>query len=307
MITGTFFAAHLYVEIVCTFFMIAVLAGYAWAEKAKKPDDEYNCPVVIGFRAVFFIMATVFGLLFFDTIIKELGFGVLGYGNIMHFIGILIVLGVIGFELILGSVFVAPTRKGLITFVAVDITFIYLWEFYLPTRINESLEEDMIQGLYIPFIVGLCVQAISATVHKIYLVIKPRGKRDKRLWNIRPWFKKVFSLKFNVLLYALVMADTLLSFEGYGLLSWLSLDAFLGALIGCTGGILVFLVARAIYLQKKMLADEWNQKHFSKTDKLVRETEPITMPDGEVLQGYIYRSANSPGGKDSSEQPPGPA
>ncbi|MHA1794148.1 MAG: alpha/beta hydrolase family protein [Promethearchaeota archaeon] len=303
---GLFFVAHIYDAILALIFLMGTLTGHAWAEKARNPDEEYHCPVVVGFRAVYFILATGFAFIFYDTIFKELILGVFGYGNVMHYLGILIVLGVLATQIILGAVFVAPTRKGLITFFAMLAVFIYLWEFYFPNA-NIGIESAIEKGLIYLFATGFVVQISLSIGHFIYLRVKRDGKKDKRLWDIRRQYKKVFSLKLTIILWILVYGDLVLHFEGHGLLSWLSLDAFLGGIIGIVGGILVYLVLKARREQVKLKSDEWNQVHFCRTDKLIRKTETIKMDDGEILQAYIYRSTSSPGGKSATETLPGPA
>ncbi|MHA1684551.1 MAG: alpha/beta hydrolase family protein [Promethearchaeota archaeon] len=303
---GMFFVAHLYGEILAMFLLMFTVAGHAWAEKARDPDKEYQCPVLTGFRAVYFIFATVLCLIFVDTFVKEVFFGVLGYGNIMHALGILVVLLVLAIQAIVGSAFVAPTRKGLITFASVLVTFIYLWEFYYPNS-STGLESAMIQGLMIPFVVGVVVQTTTSTIHKIYLAAKRGGRKDKRIWDIRKQYKTIFSLKFTVVLWLLVVLDLLLSFDGHGLLSWLSMEELIILLCAIGGTVVLYKIISTRRASKKLIADEWNRKHFALTDKLIREEEEITLPDGETLQGYIYRSELGPGGKDSDTPLPGPA
>ena len=306
---GLFFVAHLYAGLIALFFMMGTVIGHQWAEKARDPNKEYNCPVVVFFRAAYFVVATVIGLIFIDTFIKEVFLGALGYGNIMHFLALLILLLVIGIQAIIGSVFVAPTRKGLITFAVVVATFIYLWEFYYPVA-STDLEDSMIMGLLIPIAVGWGVQAILATIHGIYIKISKNTRqirRDKRLWSIRKIYKKIFSYKLTVILFLLVLAEFLLSFEGYSLLSWMSFDLFFGIATGATGAIIILVIARKIRADRKLLKDEWEQKHFSRTDKLTRIEETLELPDGERLAAFIYKSITSPGEQDSVEEKPGPS
>lgn len=304
---GMYFITHLYLELVMFFFLSFVLIGHLWAQKARDPEKEYNCPVLVFFRAAFFIVSTVFGLIIWDMVIKELVFGVLGYGNLMHYLGIVLVLAVVGTALIWGSVFVAPTRKGLITFAAVLVTFIYLYEVYSPGLTVELKEESAAYMLIMPIVVGFIVQASTSIAHGIYLKVNREGKKDKRLWDNRKTFKKIFSLKTTVALWGLIFIDLVLSFEGHGLVSWMSFETFLLVVAIVGGWAIVLKIWNAILKRKKFLKDEWDQKHFSRTDKLIRHEEKVVMDDGEELQGFIYQSAVSPGQKASVEKAPGPA
>jgi len=304
---GMFIIDHLYAELLAFLVFTVIIFGYAWAEKASKPGERYTCIIVVGLRAVFFLFLVPLGLLFWDMIAKQLFLGVFGYSNIMHWLGIAIVLGVVGVEFLMAAALVAPSRKALITLAVMVIVFIYLVEFYYPAT-GKFIEDDTVIGvvLYTAF-AGFICQSIMAIIHGIYLIAKRSTKKDTPLWDISAGFKRVFSLKTNVVLWLLVMADVMLSFKGYGLLSYLSLDMFLGILAGAAGGIIIFVIAWLIHARAKLLRDEWAGKHFARTDKLVRIDEPITMSDGDVLQGIIYKSATSPGESESREHAPGPA
>lgn len=303
---GLFFASHLYVEILAVLFLMGVVSGHAWAEKARDPEAQYTCPAVTGPRAVFFIIATVLSLLVFDMAVKEIFLDAVSYGNLMQYMASLILLLVFAVQALLGAVFVAPTRKGLVTFTAVVVTFIFLWEFHL-AKSHQDLVDAMLAGLFISIIVGIVVHGTQSLVHKIYLTIHEDGKRDTRLWDIHRWYKRVFSLRFTILLFLLLLVDALLAFEGHGLLSWISLEAFIASLACIIATIFLYKFFKSRKERKALLRDEWQGKHFSTTRKLSREKEMLTMEDGVTLQGYVYRSSFSPGGSEAREGLPGPA
>ncbi|HME53605.1 MAG TPA: alpha/beta fold hydrolase [Candidatus Lokiarchaeia archaeon] len=304
---GMFIFSQLYAEILAFIIFTGIIPGYAWAEKASKPGERYTCIIMVGFRAVLFLFLVPLGLIFWDMIVKQLFFGVFGYGNIMHWLGIAIVLGIVGTEFIMAAALVAPSRKAIATLIVMIITFVYLVEIYYPATGYFVETRTVLNVIFYTAGAGFICQAFLAIIHGIYLKARHSEKRDTPLWDISSGFKRVFSLKTNILLWLLVLGDFMLSYEGYGLLSYLSLDAFLGILIGATGGITIFVIARIMHARTKLLRDEWAGEHFAQTDKLVRLEEPITMSDGEVLQGFIYKSALSPGERDSREQAPGPA
>ncbi|MEX2716515.1 MAG: alpha/beta hydrolase family protein [Candidatus Sigynarchaeota archaeon] len=299
-------ATHIFGQVMALVIMMGVVITTSWAEKAHAPGESYNCIVVKGLRAFAFMVLASFGLLFWDTVVKELFIGVFRYGNVMHWLGELILLGFLGTAFIMASALVAPSRKALITFAVMVIAFIYLVYFYYPNVALAEEETFLFIVLYTTG-AGFVCQASLAAAHGIYLKASHSERKDTPLWDISPTFKRIFSRKAVIALWLLTFLALVLSFEGYGLLSYLTVDGFLGLLFGACGGIAIFIIMKSVHARKKLLQDEWAAKHFPRTDKLVRAEEKITMPDGEVLQGYIYKSTTSPGGPDSIEKRPGPA
>nr|MDO8111415.1 alpha/beta hydrolase [Candidatus Sigynarchaeota archaeon] len=304
---GLFFATHIFCYILALVMMIGILFISGWAEKANRPSEKYTCIIVVGLRAFSFLFLVPLGLFFWDMIVKELFVGVFGYGNVMHWLGGLIVIGIIGTEFIMAAAFVAPTRKGLITLIVMIVVFVYFVEIYIPNGGQFTERASVLYVILYVAAAGFICQVSLATFHGIMLRVRHSEKRDTPFWDISKPFKRVFSLKMNILLWALVLVEFMLSFEGFGLLSYISIDMFLGLLAGAAGGIVVFSRVKFLRFRKNLLIDEWNGKHFSRTDKLVRSEEKLVMPDGVELQGFIYKSMLSPGEKESREKEPGPA
>lgn len=89
--------------------------------------------------------------------------------------------------------------------------------------------------------------------------------------------------------------------------SWLFLDTVYIAIIVAIVAIVLYRVIKQLLDGKKLLRDEWNQKHFALTDKLDRAEEEFAAGDGTILKSFVYRSKLSPGGPESAERLPGPA
>ncbi|MBN2150106.1 MAG: alpha/beta hydrolase [Candidatus Lokiarchaeota archaeon] len=303
---GVLVISHLFSEIIALVLLMGVVIVTSWAEKAHRPSERYTCVVVRGLRAFAFMVLAPFGLMFWDTVVKQLFLGVFGYGNVMHWMGEMILLGFVGTAFIMAAAFVAPSRKAIATFAVMAITFFYLVYFYYPSAAFTERLTALYTVLY-TFAAGFICQVTMAVSHGIYLRARRSGKLDTPLWDISPAFKRVFSRKVVAGLMLLTFLAFMLSFEGYGLLSYLTVDGFLGIVVGAAGGVAFFLVVKSLRAGRKLLRDEWAGKHFPRTDKLVRTEEKLAMPDGEVLQGFVYTSATSPGGPESAEKKPGPA
>lgn len=256
-VPGLFFVGHLYAHVIAFLFFTGIIAGHGWAEKARDPAIRYTCPAVVGLRAFLFICATTLGLLFLDTVYKQLVLGVFGYGNVMHWLGMVVLLATIGIEFIVAAAFVAPTRKALVTFGAVVATFTYLMQFHFPAATDVDLERAMLLVLGACIVVGVTVQGILAAAHGIYIKVatsrRVESRRDTPLWDIQHAFKRAFSFKANLVLWVLLLVEFVLSFEGWGLLAWLSLDAFLGAVAGIAGGILTFALLSRWRANRKLV------------------------------------------------------
>ena len=249
---GTIVVSHLYTLIVAFVFMTGIIWGLGWAEKAKVPGKRYTCPVVTGLRAFLFICMATVGLLFMDMLFKQLVLGVFGYGNVMHWLGAALLVGTVGIQFIMAAILVAPTRKGLVTFGTVVATFLYLMHVHFPSLGDGiSLQNVLLGLLIVPIIAGTVVQSTLAAIHGIYLKASKSDTpaRDAPLWDISEPFKRVFSFKTNLVLWMLLLAEFMLTFEGWGLLAWLSLDGFLGVLAGFAAGSLTLAV---VYRRRSM-------------------------------------------------------
>lgn len=205
---------------IAIFFAIVLqtllLSAYLmWAPKSRKVEESYTCWLVLGLRGIAFVFYCFIGLMFFDTSIKILFLGALGYGNITHHIASCVLLLILGFEFVLGAAFVAPTLKTLSTFGVIIVFFIYSWEIS-PVDIIEDYVVMLTPAFY-----GLIYLIVITLIYEMYRKMKPEGFEDKELWNFERKFKSIFNWKFNLVMWALVFAELMLLFDGFTLLFWL--------------------------------------------------------------------------------------
>ena len=208
---------------------IMIMVGYAWFPKFRKPKESYNCWLLRGFRSVAFLFLIVSALTFIDTNIKYIFFGVAGYNNIFTYLAAILLTFVLAAEIIIGVVFIAPNRKGLITFTIVLVVYLYLSQFYI-VQVN-SLEIEIFGGTYdaflvimiLPILIGMITAFILTLIEMLLnLINKEKRIEDKPFWNKQEKAKKVFNLYFNLILYGLITAEFILNLEGMSLLLWLT-------------------------------------------------------------------------------------
>jgi len=206
-----------------------ILSGYVWFDKFRIPDESYSCWLIRGMRGFIFIFFTVISLIMIDTNVKLL-MGVAGYGNITLHLASVILTFILVAEIIIGAVFVAPNRKGIITFAAVLSLFIYLSQFYLIDADPNELDlfgtkySALIVIIVFPILVGIIVAITLTIIELIFKKIKSeREVYDKPFWNIQEKAKNIFSFRFNFILWALLTAELILNLEGMSLLLWLTI------------------------------------------------------------------------------------
>ena len=198
-------------------FQSVILSGYLfWIPKVRKAEKSFNCWLVLGLRAIFFVIGCYLGFIFLDTSIKILFLGVYGYGNFTFHITSCILLLILGVELIIGAVFVAPTLKSITTFVVMLTFFIYHFE------IEQVVVHEDLDKIFIPMFYTFVYLLIVTLIYEIYRKFKPEGFEDKELWNFERKFKKIYNWKFNLIMWILISTELILMIEGYSILFWLS-------------------------------------------------------------------------------------
>jgi len=204
------------------------MGGYIWFPKFRNPEESYDCWLIKGLRAIVLLFLVMMAFIFIDSNIKFLFFGIAGYANITQFIARVILTFLLSFEILVGANFVAPNRKGLITFATVLFTFLYLSIFY-PIGSNPFIIEifgseykTLYVILFVPILVGL-LTLLSLTGIEFFLKKKSKQRKfDRPFWNKQKEAKKIFSLKFNLILYILITAELILTFQGLSLLFWIT-------------------------------------------------------------------------------------
>ncbi|MHA1148871.1 MAG: hypothetical protein ACTSR8_11595 [Promethearchaeota archaeon] len=205
-----------------------ILFGYIWFEKLRKPEESYDCWLILGLRGFIFIVFFVLALMFIDSNVKVF-LGVIGYSNIFLHLSSIILTFILSAEIIIGVILVAPNRKGVITFGTVLGSFIYYWQFYLnQVDLNEidvfgSKYSALGVGLLLPITVGFITVIILVVIELIYNKFKPDNRyTDEPFWNIQIKVKSFIDFKFNLILYLLITVELILNLQGMSLTFWIS-------------------------------------------------------------------------------------
>lgn len=205
-----------------------ILSGFIWFDKMRKPSESYTCWLVRGLRGGVFIIFGVFSLVFIDTNLKILVFGIIGYGNIMLHMTSIILTFVLAIEFLFVSTFVAPNRKGLSTFGIIVSYFIFFWYIFLPSanyselNLFSSKYSVFLAGVLFPILIGIVSAFILTFIELIVRKYQNETFKDTPFYNIQVSAKKKLNLKFNLLLWGLITTELLLNLQGMSLLIWFS-------------------------------------------------------------------------------------
>ncbi|MHA1730930.1 MAG: hypothetical protein ACTSU5_03260 [Promethearchaeota archaeon] len=193
----------------------ALCIGYIWFDKARVPGEKYDCPVIHAWQALAYAFYAGFALVFFDSAFKVLVLGVYGRGGTVQHLAAIMLTTIVGVEYVAGAVFVAPSRKGLAAFSVMVATFLYSFEYYFPV----TLEGDFAYYLLHVF-AGFGALAVFWCVEQVFKRVKPGLVPERGLWDASERFKRVFSVKTNLVLLALLATEVLLNQSGYSLFVW---------------------------------------------------------------------------------------
>ncbi|MGV9202600.1 MAG: hypothetical protein ACOC44_01080 [Promethearchaeia archaeon] len=207
----------------------SILSGFVWFDKYRNPSKQYTCWLLRGMRGFFFIVLTTFSLIFIDTNIKILFLGIIGYGNIYLHLASLILTFILAGQIIIGAVFIAPNRKGIVTFSAVLGTFIFLWYINLPKTSPEALNlfdskySILLIAVLIPLLIGASVAIIMVCCEVILDKVRDdKDISDMPFYDRTKRFKSIFNWKFNIFLWALITTELILNLQGLSMFLWLT-------------------------------------------------------------------------------------
>lgn len=206
-----------------------ILGGYVWFEKFNLPGEEYQCWLVRGARALAFISMTTLSFLLIETDLK-IFLGVMGYGNFFQHLASVLLTLILSIQIIIGTVLTKPNLKGIITFGSILSSFLIFILFLIPAQNSNQINvfgdtySALEMSILIPVLIGIIVSAVISLLEMLLYKRKEElSFFSKPIWDIQHKIKKIFSLRFNLILYALITTELLLNLQGLSLLLWLTM------------------------------------------------------------------------------------
>ena len=206
-----------------------ILSGHIWFEEFKKLEKIHFNWLIKGLQGFIFVVFTVVAMVFIDTNIKLIFFGIAGYGNFVIYISSIVLTFVLTAEIIMHAFLIAPNLKGIITFCFISIFFLYWFEFYLnEANLGEMGIIDLkysaiIVGIIFPILVGLIGSLVLTGIEIILKKVKPfNSLLYKQFWNMQVITKRIFNIRFNFVLWALITVELILNLQGLSLLLWIT-------------------------------------------------------------------------------------
>lgn len=211
----TFFFGTAWVSPIAFILQTMLVIAIIWFPKTRDPNDEYHSKYIKAIRGFPMALYLFFGVIFIDVFVSVVLLAGYSPGAWAQTYPSAILALVLGIEWVTMAVLVSPNVKSLVTAASYVAAYIVYVKIYVPwTRDTWTI---------IPF---LGVMAIVGVAHMILLVIEgilrrisPRIHGDRPLWNIRSRFKRIFNVPVNVVLWAIVTIDTILTFMGYSLIT----------------------------------------------------------------------------------------
>lgn len=190
-----------------------------WIHKMNMPDKKWVHYLFKGARGLAFIPLAFYGIFFLDFVVKVLFGDIISLGNISYHLGTLILCGVLGVIVLLGTVFVAPTFKTIISFLV--MLGLYIYRYWIDYDILATSEEGY---LYEPLLLVIPVLVlVNLIIDSVFFVLKRNPYKLEPLWDISGKFKKKVNIKSIMILWILFSAEVILKMEGLGLFFFLLL------------------------------------------------------------------------------------
>ncbi len=210
-----FYFTHTWVTPIAFILQTMLMAGIVWFPKSRRPDKEYESPYIKALRAFPLALFFVFGVIFLEIFIEVVVLNYYGLATWTQTFPSAFIALVCGVEYVLMAAYVAPNVKTIVSTSAYTVVYLAFVNAYIP------ISQDIWMVLYaLPVMVGFMI--LHLTMYAIEKILKkaiPSFRGDKRLWNIRPWFKRVFNVPVNVVIWALIVVEGILQFMGYSIIT----------------------------------------------------------------------------------------
>lgn len=206
-------------------FMTIIMIGFIWyGDKAKSIylKRKLKTRLVKGLIGASFIY---YSAMLFDSFVKVVFFGILGY-NTIWFQAMNLILGfTLALVLIFAAVFVAPTWNRLLSFLCILIYALHLFNVTYNLEFpgeKEMYIQPMLRSVGIFILVNILTLPLRKKRYDLKLDLEDRGQ-FKKLWDISKPFQKIVNVKTMTVLWVLFAIEAILELEGLSILYWVGL------------------------------------------------------------------------------------
>jgi hypothetical protein len=215
------------VVIVGTIFSASLIWNRIWYGKISQSEQKSHHPVYLIGRGIGRTLYAFVGLLLLDSVLRICFSNLLSYGHFKYALSSVILGIFFGIYLLIGTVFMAPTWKTLVTFIAMVGAMVYLGILSITSE-----DVDYTDLILITLAVGLIMEIIENVGDFLYRSKRQDGTQkivlsqifttvSPPLWNTSKKLSSLFTLKIYFIIFMIFFFELMLLFEGLTIFVWL--------------------------------------------------------------------------------------
>ena len=192
-------------------FQTLLLISYVLAPQNFKTKNRKLQGSHTFFMHLFFCLYFLFGIIFFDAAILWL-MGQWMYSDWRFQLPAVILILIIGIQYIVGSMFINPKLGNLIFAICSIVVVLLMIHVIIPLM-------TLWEGTYLILRIFFFL-LIFYIILNYYMYKKNPEKITRELWDWTKKFQKIFSRKFNIILFCILMVEVWLKLFGTSLFIW---------------------------------------------------------------------------------------
>ena len=211
----------LLVMIIATITCVFLLWSRVWCGKVDINRSKIT-PITLG-RGFFHIFFAALSLFLLDAVYRLIFADLLKYGHYKYLLATVLICILYSLYLMMGTVFLAPTWKTLVTFFIMSIVSISL----LIVSLSDA-SIDLTQIVIILLLTGVGVEILLGVFDIVHLKKAPEGEEGKRnarisapLWDLSQKLQPIFSTKGILVIFGCCAVELIFLFEGTTLFYWI--------------------------------------------------------------------------------------
>ncbi|TFF95003.1 MAG: hypothetical protein EU544_03715 [Promethearchaeota archaeon] len=192
-----------------------MLASWVIAPQNFKTENPKLALIYEFFMKLGFVTTFLFGIVFLDTAIFWLANQWI-YADWRFQLPTVILLLILGFQYVFGSFFVNPKLSDLLYGIGAIVAILIYLHFIVPLGRLRTTVVQFVGVLIVLMVVYLLLWGILS-----YLDRKSRfSGKNRELWDITEKAQQIFSRKFNLVLYIIILMEVWLKLFGSSLFIW---------------------------------------------------------------------------------------